>query len=172
VNAVPHRLLRFCQPILFKVQNPISTMTGKFTKSKKMSGRGGRGGRKGPDLSWEDPQDLPSGQGTPIEKKKLPPPNFPPISFKVPRPIDANELASVKSYLRFRERVHNGPYYSVLQSSNLTDDKGKVHKRAGFDPFNDQEKYTAKYERKKRTVPDLTTRDYGKFASRQQGTRK
>lgn len=135
-----------------------------------MSGRGGRGGgKKGPDLSWEDPQDSPSGQGTPIEKKKLPPPQFPPVEFKVPRPIEVNELAGVKSYLRFRDLVHNGPYYAVLRSSNLTDDKGRVHRRAGFDPFNDQEKYTAKYQRKKQTVPDLSTREYGMFSLGSEG---
>ncbi|KAK5064605.1 hypothetical protein LTR84_000439 [Exophiala bonariae] len=125
-----------------------------------MSRRGGRGGgKRGPDLSWEDVQEVPSGQATPTEKKK-PTPRFPKRTFNVPRPISTNELAGVKSYLSFRDAVHKGPYYSVLQSSNLTDDKGKVHKRAGFDPFNDQEKYTAKYQRKKQTVPDLSTRQH------------
>lgn len=133
-----------------------------------MSRRGGRGGgKKGPDLSWDDANDLPSGQATPIEKKR-PAPRYPARKqkFKIPRPISATELAGVKSYLRLRDSVHKGPYYAVLQSSNLTDDKGKVHKRAGFDPFNDQEKYTAKYQRKKQTVPDLSTRQYGMFPLR------
>lgn len=129
-----------------------------------MSRRGGRGGgKRGPDLSWDDAPELPSGQATPTEKKK-PAPRFPKRDFNVPRPITVNELAGVKSYLSFRDAVHKGPYYSVLQSSNLTDDKGKVHKRAGFDPFNDQEKYTAKYQRKKQTVPDLSSRQYRTFS--------
>ena len=46
--------------------------------------------------------------------------------------------------------------YSVLDPSNFTDEKGKVDKRAGFDPFNNQETYTTKLQHKKRTIPDLT----------------
>jgi len=62
-----------------------------------------------------------------------------------------------------RKRVRNSPYYAILDPSSIADAKtGKVLKRAGFDPFNDQEKYTAKFLQKKRTVPDLSGRDYSK----------
>ena len=46
--------------------------------------------------------------------------------------------------------------YSVLDPSNFTDGKGKVDKRAGFDPFNNPETYNSKLQQKKRTIPDLT----------------
>ncbi|EXJ80550.1 hypothetical protein A1O1_08696 [Capronia coronata CBS 617.96] len=122
-----------------------------------MARRGRGGGKRGPDLSWDDEEDDPSTYNAP----NRPAPQFPDIELPVPRPISAFELSCVKSYLRFRDRARNGPYYSVLDPSSLADPKtGKVIKRAGFDPFNDQEKYTAKYYKKKRTVPDLSGRDY------------
>jgi len=52
--------------------------------------------------------------------------------------------------------------YAVLDSSSFTDNKGKVDKRAAFDPFTDQEKYSAKYHKRKRTVPELRGRNYGR----------
>jgi hypothetical protein len=62
--------------------------------------------------------------------------------------------------------VRNGPYCSILDPSAIADEKtGKVLKRAGFDPFNDQEKYSAKYHKKKRAVPELGGRDYGRHTS-------
>lgn len=122
--------------------------------------RGGRGGKRGPDLSWED-----ADENAPKDaelSKKMPGPRFPPIKLKVPRPIDASERGSADAYLRFRDLARKGPYFAILDPSHLTDEKtGKVHKRVGFDPFNDQEKYSAKFHRRKRTVPDLSTREYG-----------
>ena len=45
----------------------------------------------------------------------------------------------------------------------MTDEKGKVNKRAGFDPFEGMPTYSeTKYKKAKRTLPDLTTRPYGK----------
>lgn len=119
--------------------------------------RGGRGGgKRGPDLSWDDEESL----ATPPVSNK-PQETFPPIDIPVPRPISSDEALTLKCHRDFRKRVRNGPYYSVLDPSSVADEKtGKVLKRAGFDPFNDQEKYTAKYHKKKRAVPDLTGRDY------------
>ncbi|EXJ79801.1 hypothetical protein A1O3_08086 [Capronia epimyces CBS 606.96] len=122
-----------------------------------MARRGRGGGKRGPDLAWDDEEDDPSTFNTP----NRPAPQFPDIQLPVPRPISAVERACVQNYLRLRDRAHNGPYYSVLDASSLADAKtGKVIKRAGFDPFNDQEKYTAKYYKKKRTVPDLSGRNH------------
>ncbi|KIW96901.1 uncharacterized protein Z519_02292 [Cladophialophora bantiana CBS 173.52] len=117
-------------------------------------GRGGGGGRKGPappELDYEDDADI---SFPPTEKK--PQALFPDIDLPVPRPPTARELAAVSRYLSFRTRVRNGPYYATLDPSSIADEKtGKTLKRAGFDPFNDQEKYTAKYHKKKRSLPDL-----------------
>ncbi|KAI1617597.1 DNA-directed RNA polymerase III subunit C31 [Exophiala viscosa] len=122
--------------------------------------RGGRrgGGKRGPDLAWDDEESL----ATPPVSNK-PQETFPPIDLTVPRPISSHGRAAATCYLNMRKRVRNGPYYAVLDHSSIADAKtGKVLKRAGFDPFNDQEKYTAKYLQKKRTVPDLSGRDYSK----------
>ncbi|KIX10208.1 uncharacterized protein Z518_01289 [Rhinocladiella mackenziei CBS 650.93] len=120
-----------------------------------MPRRGQGSGKRGPDLSWDDEEDNAS---TPISNK--PEEQFPPIELPVPRPVSAPEASIVKHYLSFRSRARDGPYYSILDPSSVVDEKGKVSKRAGFDPFNDQDKYTAKYHQKKRAVPDLCGREY------------
>ena len=48
----------------------------------------------------------------------------------------------------------------MLDPSSLADEKGKVDKRAGFDPFNDQDAYSKKFEKKIRTEPELGGREY------------
>ncbi|KIW26981.1 uncharacterized protein PV07_06763 [Cladophialophora immunda] len=129
-------------------------------------GRGG-GGRKGPlppELDFDDDDDI---SLSPTEK--TPQALFPDIELPVPRPPTSRELAAVSRYLSFRTRARNGPYYATLDPSSIADEKtGKTLKRAGFDPFNDQEKYTAKYHKKKRSLPDLGSggRDYGTFPDR------
>ncbi|OAL37824.1 hypothetical protein AYO20_03001 [Fonsecaea nubica] len=131
-------------------------------------GRGG-GGRKGPlppELDFDDDDDI---SLAPTEKK--PQALFPvpqtvltgalskllqDIDLPVPRPPTSRELAAVSRYLSFRTRTRNGPYFATLDPSSIADEKtGTTLKRAGFDPFNDQDKYTAKYHKKKRTLPDL-----------------
>ncbi|KAJ9647567.1 uncharacterized protein PV06_00278 [Exophiala oligosperma] len=119
--------------------------------------RGRRGGgKRGPDLSWDDEESL----ATPTVSNR-PEETFPPIDLPVPRPISSDEHIAIKRQIAFRSRARNGPYYAILDPSSIADEKsGKVLKRAGFDPFNDQEKYTAKYHKKKQAVPDLSTREY------------
>ncbi|RMZ91557.1 hypothetical protein DV736_g1220, partial [Chaetothyriales sp. CBS 134916] len=123
--------------------------------------RGGRGGGSGrqknqPDFSWDDEEQAPAAPNA-----HRPPPTFPRLDLPVPRPLDAWEGASVKAYLSFRTRCHNSPFYSTLDPSTQTDDKGKVDKRAGVDPFNDQDVYSKRFERRKRTEPDLSGRRDG-----------
>ena len=76
----------------------------------------------------------------------------------------------MKHYLSFRTRVRNGPYYAILDPSSVADEKtGKTLKRAGFDPFTDQERYSLKFEKKRRSVPDLkgAGREYGMWRLQQ-----
>jgi hypothetical protein len=64
--------------------------------------------------------------------------------------------------------VRNGPYFATLDPSSVADaTTGRTLKRAGFDPFTDQETYSSKNHKKKRAVPDLkgAGRDYGMFRS-------
>ncbi|RMZ80894.1 hypothetical protein DV737_g2798, partial [Chaetothyriales sp. CBS 132003] len=123
--------------------------------------RGGRGGggrqKNQPDFSWEDEEEAPT-----VPNAYRPPPTFPRLDLPVPRPLDAWESASANAYLSFRTRCHNhSPFYSTLDPSTQTDDKGKVDKRAGVDPFNDQDVYSKRFERRKRTEPDLSGRRDG-----------
>ncbi|KIW71377.1 hypothetical protein PV04_03553 [Phialophora macrospora] len=123
-------------------------------------GRGGRGGDGGgrrnkgapeiEDYDFDDEGD----SLTPRQKK--PPPLFPDISLPVPRSPSARELSAVARHLAFRTRVRNGPYFATLDPSSVADaTTGRTLKRAGFDPFTDQETYSSKNHKKKRAVPDL-----------------
>lgn len=112
-------------------------------------GRGGGARKQGPDLAWDDEEP------TPIFLANKPAPTFPEIAFPIPRPFSHSELDSIDKYLSFRARARNGPYFAALDPSSLTDDNGKVAPRAGFDPFNDQEAYSSRFQKKKRTVPEV-----------------
>lgn len=111
-------------------------------------GRGG-GSRKGPDLSYDDSQPAP--------QTNKPAPTFPRVDFPTPKPLEDFELDTINAYLSYRKIIRNSRFYSLLDPSSLTDDKGKVDKRAGFDPFNDQETYSSKSQPKKRTLPDFSS---------------
>lgn len=112
-------------------------------------GRFGGGGRNQGPEGWDDDES------TPALLANKPAPTFPEIAFPTPRPFSPDELDSINKYLGFRARARNGPYYAALDPSSLTDDKGKVAPRAGFDPFNDQEVYSSRFQKKKRTIPDV-----------------
>lgn len=112
-------------------------------------GRFGGGRNQGPDFAWEDEDSAPVLLGN------KPAPTFPEIAFPVPRPFSTVELDSVNKYLSFRKRARNGPLYAALDPSILTDETGKVAPRAGFDPFNDQEVYSSRFQRKKRKLPEV-----------------
>ena len=80
------------------------------------------------------------------------------------------ERNAVKMYLQMRQKTHNSPYYATLDPSSVADERtGKTLKRAGFDPFNDQDRWTTRYEKKKRSVPELhgEGRVYGTSSLRQ-----
>lgn len=87
------------------------------------------------------------------------------FELRTPKPLSSSELERVDDFLRFRDAMRGGPYYSVLEPHSFTNEQGKVNKRKGFDPFTHVEKYTARYHKAKRTVPDLSHREYGRFAS-------
>jgi len=118
-------------------------------------GRGGRGGRRtGPDLSWEDEPI--------IADNKKPEPLFPELNppLSTPKPLSDDEIERVNDYLAFRETIRNGPLYAVLKTNSFTDEKGQRNKRAGFDPFTGMEKYSARFEKPLRTMPDLSKKTY------------
>lgn len=79
----------------------------------------------------------------------------PPIAPK-PRP---HESAQVTHYRRLRERIHEGPLYTVLGDAARV---GKNRPPAGalFDPFEGMQTYTRKYKKQRNKIPRLDTRPY------------
>jgi DNA-directed RNA polymerase III subunit RPC7 len=112
-------------------------------------GRPGGGGRNQGPESWDDDDQAP------VLLANRPAPTFPEIVFPTPRPFSTDELESINKYLSFRSRARNGPFCAALDPSSLTDDKGKIAPRAGFDPFNDQEVFSSNFQKKKRTIPEV-----------------
>ena len=78
-----------------------------------------------------------------------------------PKPLSPSERSSVNEYRRFRDLMRDGPLYTVLDPSSLTDQDGKVNKRAGMDPFEGMPTYINRYKKPKRTLPDLSGMPYG-----------
>jgi DNA-directed RNA polymerase III subunit RPC7 len=117
-------------------------------------GRYGGGGKKGP----EAPEVEDDGPVSITASK--PAPTFPELKLPVPKPLVESELDAVSKFLSFRNRARNGPFYAVLDPSEQTDETGKVAPRAGFDPFNDQDVYSSRFQKKRRTVPDVTSQSF------------
>ncbi|KAL7276675.1 DNA-directed RNA polymerase III subunit C31 [Rhizina undulata] len=100
--------------------------------------RGGFGGGGGP--SYGDPDLKPDYSVTEL---------FPPQPPPVQAPLTKEERAIVARFRSYRDKIHNGPLYTVM---------GK--KRGAVDPFNDVAKYSDRYKRQKRKVPRLDARPY------------
>ncbi|EAW12627.1 DNA-directed RNA polymerase III subunit C31 [Aspergillus clavatus NRRL 1] len=118
-----------------------------------MSRFGAKKGRKlpGAEFSWETE---PGG-----EADTAPTPLFPKYAVPRARPLNPREQRQVDLYRALRERFHDGPYYSVLQSTSIAarkDDPSRAH----FDPFHGMPTYSGKYQKQKRDRPELKGRPY------------
>lgn len=80
----------------------------------------------------------------------------PPKAYVVPlaRKITPKEQIGVDYYRRLREKHHEGPYYSVIDSSASSAKKGSAA-RVNFDPFHGMPSYSARYQKKHRTLPRI-----------------
>ena len=136
--------------------------------------RGGRGGRgrggrpKGPEVEWDDEPVIP--------QTTKPEPLFPvrcmlpswslyshalqAIDLPVPKPPSNDEIESAQAFLSFRDQVRNGPFYTELEPSSFTDEHGKTNPKAGFDPFTGVAKYSSRFAKPRRTVPDFSGHDF------------
>ena len=76
-----------------------------------------------------------------------------------PIPLTRTERLHVARYRAFRDRVHEGPLYTVLG------DHHRVGRRA--DAFDGMPTYTQKYRKKIRRLPKLDTRPYGEGSLRE-----
>ncbi|KAI9883927.1 MAG: hypothetical protein M1823_004297 [Watsoniomyces obsoletus] len=107
-------------------------------------GRGGKSGGGPPNAQWDyDPEFQPDYKPTEL---------FPPVDQYAPSYMTRRERLQVARYRTFRDRVHEGPLYTVLSET----------KHAGrlADPFEGMPTYTQKYQKRTRRLPKLDTRPY------------
>ncbi|KAF1999686.1 hypothetical protein P154DRAFT_436678 [Amniculicola lignicola CBS 123094] len=123
-------------------------------------GGGGRGGLKigGVELNW----DL---SGIQVDKK--PAERFPKRAAPLPPPPTSTEKRSVQYYMQIRDRIHSGPFYTVLNDGMRNGLRRPNNEPAPteeqlFNPFTDNETYSAKYNKVRRRIPKLDTRPYVK----------
>ncbi|KAF1836958.1 hypothetical protein BDW02DRAFT_566549, partial [Decorospora gaudefroyi] len=86
-----------------------------------------------------------------------PPPQAPPSTD--------NEIRIVKHHLGVRDRIHEGPFYTILNDGMKNGLKRKANEPAPteaslFDPFTGNQTYSAKYLKVRRRLPKLDARPY------------
>ncbi|EGD92538.1 hypothetical protein TESG_00111 [Trichophyton tonsurans CBS 112818] len=84
-----------------------------------------------------------------------PTPLFPKYTVPVPAQFTDAERSRVQLYRQLREKIHDGPFYTVLASQPSYGKKG-VPARAQFDPFQGMASYGQRYMKKSRTLPKLS----------------
>ncbi|GME63562.1 putative DNA-directed RNA polymerase III subunit rpc7 protein [Neofusicoccum parvum] len=92
-------------------------------------------------------------------KLTLPPPqpNPPPIA----PPPRRDEKLAVARYRALRERIHEGPLYTVLgDHSRVTKPRAHASSAVVLDPFEGMPTYGQKYKKQRRKIPRLDTRPY------------
>ncbi|KAH7088218.1 DNA-directed RNA polymerase III subunit Rpc31-domain-containing protein [Paraphoma chrysanthemicola] len=90
-------------------------------------------------------------------QQEAPPPQAPPPT--------AHERGIVSHYLRARDRIHEGPFYTILNDGMKNGLKRKASEPAPteaslFNPFTDNQTYSAKYLKVRRRLPKLDARPY------------
>ncbi|OAL00510.1 hypothetical protein IQ06DRAFT_293836 [Phaeosphaeriaceae sp. SRC1lsM3a] len=131
-------------------------------------GRGGRGGGRGgasfngkvtiagTELNW-DLTGLDIQKGPAERFPEAPPPQAPPPT--------EHENGIVAHYLAVRDRIHEGPFYTILNDGMKNGLKRKANEPAPteaslFNPFTDNQTYSAKYLKVRRRLPKLDARPY------------
>ncbi|KAL5117527.1 DNA-directed RNA polymerase III subunit C31 [Pleosporales sp. CAS-2024a] len=129
-------------------------------------GRGGRGGAfssargtvmiAGTELNW-DLTGLDIQKGPAERFPEAPPPQAPPPT--------AHEHGMVAHYLAVRDRIHEGPFYTILNDGMKSGLKRRANEPAPteaslFNPFTDNQTYSAKYLKVRRRLPKLDARPY------------
>ncbi|KAI9825081.1 MAG: hypothetical protein M1832_001401 [Thelocarpon impressellum] len=116
-------------------------------------GGGGRGGGRiaGADVPWAYDPDL--------KPDYKPSELFPPIQQVVPKPLSRYERLQVAHYRSLRDRVHEGPLYTILGDESRVTKPGAPTSTM-IDPFEGMPTYAQKYRKKTRRMPRLDTRPY------------
>ncbi|KAL8732258.1 MAG: hypothetical protein Q9166_002830 [cf. Caloplaca sp. 2 TL-2023] len=91
--------------------------------------------------------------------RPTPTPLFPVYKPSPPAPLTESEKAQVAAFRSFRTRIHEGPFYTILDNDARV---GKTAKPspANFDPFEGMPTYSQKYIKKRRRLPKLSARPY------------
>ncbi|KAL9114007.1 MAG: hypothetical protein Q9187_007523 [Circinaria calcarea] len=79
-----------------------------------------------------------------------------------PKPLTKDERLQVARFRTLRDRIHEGPLYTILGDNvrvNKTGDRAKTA-AAHFDPFEGMSTYSQRYIRQTRRMPKLDTRPY------------
>ncbi|KAL8993606.1 MAG: hypothetical protein Q9169_006220 [Polycauliona sp. 2 TL-2023] len=96
-----------------------------------------------------------------LSKGPSPTPLFPSYHPSPPAPLSATEKAQVASFLSLRSRIHEGPFYTILDNTSRIGKSAKASAAATFDPFEGMPTYSQKYVKKRRRLPKLSARPYG-----------
>ncbi|KAI9851179.1 MAG: hypothetical protein M1838_004288 [Thelocarpon superellum] len=116
------------------------------------SGGGGRGKRLGgAEVPWAYDPDL--------KPDNAPSELFPPYDVPITKPPSRVERAQVGRYRSLRDRIHEGPLYTVLGDDARVSKSGASGSKM-VDPFEGMPTYSQKYKKKTRRVPRLDTRPY------------
>ncbi|CAO1596914.1 DNA-directed RNA polymerase III subunit C31 [Xanthoria calcicola] len=94
-----------------------------------------------------------------------PTPLFPPYNPSPPAPLSKTEKAQVASFLTLRSRIHEGPFYTILDNTARVSKPAKTSSTAAaaaanFDPFEGMPTYSQKYIKTRRRLPKLSARPY------------
>ncbi|RJE22394.1 hypothetical protein PHISCL_05255 [Aspergillus sclerotialis] len=118
-----------------------------------MSRFGAKRGRKlpGQEFTWDNEPGA--------EPDTAPTPLFPKYAIPHARTLNPQEQVQVDFYRDLRERFHEGPDYSVLNTASTAARKGEAA-RANFDPFHGMQSYSGKYQKKQKTLPTLQGRRF------------
>lgn len=77
-----------------------------------------------------------------------------------PTPLTKEERAHIARFRALRDRIHEGPLYTVL-GDNARVGKSTTPAAAQYDPFEGMPTYSQKYTKRRRKLPKLDTRPYG-----------
>lgn len=100
--------------------------------------------------------------------KPQPTPLYPQYHPSRPASITDAEKRSIALYRQMRDEIQNGPSYTILDEARdgiIAKETALQRKKRtaseSVDPFNSMPKWSQRYTKKRRVLPDLTTRSYG-----------
>jgi len=124
-------------------------------------GRGG-GGRGKPGIARIAGVDIAYDDAIYVSERPQPAPLFPEHKITPPRPLTKDERSQVARFRALRDRIHDGPLYTVLgDSARVSKSSNRGSSAAAhFNAFEGMTKYSDIYSIKRRKIPNLDTRPY------------